>query len=551
MRTVATALLAAAALASPALAVPNGPAETGLDKCQNTVRAEAVKYAQATQKAIATCLGKVSTEIVKKNAGSVAGAVTACTAQFNKIGRPDGKSLSSKFYFKVLDRCAPAPFRHIVDDLMGTPAPNVAEPLGVSINLAQFCSRFGIPGSVDSAEDWILCMRSAQDCAVRLALAAEFPRAIEWLNALATEMPPSGARNAVVALEAAMDGASDDDLPDLQCGSTCGDGVKAATEQCDGADLGGASCESLGYASGTLGCDPATCGFDTSACVPAAPSSCGNGTIESPEQCDGADLGGATCTSLGYTLGGALACGAGCAFDTSGCASQAFLATGQTTCWGGDLNSPVPIPCAGTGQDGETQSGAPLAYVDNGDGTISDPNTGLMWEKKSDDGSLNDKDRCHPWAGRCSGDGVTLCGRDVDCSGPGGTCDLPVGDCQTGPPGGLTVFEWVDQLNAASFAGYTDWRLPNRRELESIVDLERVVPSVSGAFNSNCGANSSGNPGCTVTTCSCTRPHLHWSSSSYAFNPIAAWFVSFQTGLVSTNGKDGGHLYVRAVRGGS
>ncbi|MEW6268095.1 MAG: hypothetical protein AB1689_02210, partial [Thermodesulfobacteriota bacterium] len=78
-------------IAGSASAVPNGPAETSLDKCQNAVRTEGVKYVQSTHKAIATCLGKVSGEVLKKNAPSVAAALTACTAQFKKIGRTDGK----------------------------------------------------------------------------------------------------------------------------------------------------------------------------------------------------------------------------------------------------------------------------------------------------------------------------------------------------------------------------------------------------------------------------------------------------------------------------
>lgn len=123
-----------------------------------------------------------------------------------------------------------------------------------------------------------------------------------------------------------------------------------------------------------------------------------------------------------------------------------------------------------------------------------------------DDGTLNDKDLSYPWAGLCSGDGVTLCGRDADCSVAGGTCDN--GDGQTASPGGITIFEWVDQLNAGNHAGYNDWRVPNCRELESLVNLEQVSPPVSAAFNTDCGANSSGNPGCTVTTCSCTVPSI-------------------------------------------
>jgi len=34
--------------------------------------------------------------------------------------------------------------------------------------------------------------------------------------------------------------------------TTCGDGVAEGAESCDGADLGGATCGSLGYSSGTL-----------------------------------------------------------------------------------------------------------------------------------------------------------------------------------------------------------------------------------------------------------------------------------------------------------
>jgi hypothetical protein len=114
------------------------------------------------------------------------------------------------------------------------------------------------------------------------------------------------------------------------------------------------------------------------------------------EVCDTADLGGATCATQGFTSG-TLACGQGCAIDTSGCAcgggGGAFPATGQTTCWD---SAGTVIPCAGTGHDGEIQAGATLAYTDNGDGTITDDNTGLMWEKLSDDGSINDKDTTYP-----------------------------------------------------------------------------------------------------------------------------------------------------------
>ena len=55
--------------------------------------------------------------------------------------------------------------------------------------------------------------------------------------------------------------------------------------------------------------------------------------------------------------------------------------TGQTTCYDSDGNV---IDCAGTGQDGDIQAGVAWPsprFVDNGDGTITDMLTGLMWLK--------------------------------------------------------------------------------------------------------------------------------------------------------------------------
>jgi hypothetical protein len=206
---------------------------------------------------------------------------------------------------------------------------------------------------------------------------------------------------------------------------TCGNGVVDGAEQCDGSDLGGASCASRGYnAGGALSCT-AGCAYDTSACMCAPASTCGNGVRDGNEQCDGSDLGGATCASLGYTLDGTLACTAGCGYDTSGCDSQAFQATGQTTCWN---SSGAVIPCAGTGQDGEVQAGATLSYMDNGDGSVTDVNTGLMWEKKSDDGSIHDKDTSYTWDNAFA----------VHVAG----------------------------LNTANFAGYSDWGAEPARAAE-------------------------------------------------------------------------------------
>jgi hypothetical protein len=282
----------------------------------------------------------------------------------------------------------------------------------------------------------------------------------------------------------------------------CGDGAIGSGEQCEGADLGGADCQSLGFASGTLACTPG-CQLDTSGCVPNPPTSCGNGTIEAPESCDGADLGGATCTSLGFALGGSLACTGSCGYDTSSCTAQALPASGQTTCWDG---TGAVVPCAGTGQDGEIQAGATLAYQDNGDGTITDLNTRLQWEKLASDGSVHDKGQPYSWADAFAVKIAAL--NTVPC-----------------------------------FAGHCDWRLPNVRELQTIADYERMNPAVSAAFNTGCI------PGCTVTTCSCTASSNYWSSSTYVVTPSSAWYVFFLDGNAFAFSKTFLAL-VRAVRGG-
>jgi len=48
--------------------------------------------------------------------------------------------------------------------------------------------------------------------------------------------------------------------------TVCGDGIKEGTEECDGKDLGGTTCESLGFTGGDLSCT-ASCTFDTSVCT--------------------------------------------------------------------------------------------------------------------------------------------------------------------------------------------------------------------------------------------------------------------------------------------
>lgn len=180
------------------------------------------------------------------------------------------------------------------------------------------------------------------------------------------------------------------------------------------------------------------------------------------------------------------------------------LRTGQTLCY--DLSGGV-IACAGTGQDGELQRGLAPNFTDNGDGTITDLHSGLMWEKNSDDGSIHDKDLTYTWT-----EAVTI---------------------------------KLATLNAMAFAGYSDWRLPNIDELVSILDQSAPVPKVFPQFHTGCV------PGCSVLTCSCmAHPNYYWSSTTQDWQTQSAWRVWPDGGLTVGQVKVDA-IHVRAVRGGS
>jgi hypothetical protein len=157
--------------------------------------------------------------------------------------------------------------------------------------------------------------------------------------------------------------------------------------------------------------------------------------------------------------------------------SRGLPATGQQACFtttGGHINC-ADDTCPG--QDGRYQAGCPSEgrFVDNGDGTVTDNCTGLMWQQSTAD---------------VNGDGLLF--EELDA--------LP----------------WCEALaycENLSFAGHGDWRLPNVRELESLVDYERYTgPAIDPIFISGASASA------------------HWSSTSVAGSSGRAWIVSFLSG---------------------
>ena len=120
------------------------------------------------------------------------------------------------------------------------------------------------------------------------------------------------------------------------------------------------------------------------------------------------------------------------------------------------------------------------AFTDDGDGTVTDNVTGLLWQQEDDD----------------------------------------------------MTRDWEDALAYCvelDLAGHTDWRLPDIKELRSIVDNTRDHPAIDTTYFP--GTNSSD----------------YWSSSTAVYAPDKAWRVYFGYGGVANIYKAGSWC-VRCVR---
>ena len=131
------------------------------------------------------------------------------------------------------------------------------------------------------------------------------------------------------------------------------------------------------------------------------------------------------------------------------------------------------------------QSEPPDRFVNNNDGTITDTYTGLMWQQATADETY------------------TL----------------------------EQALEYCENLTLPA-GGYSDWRLPSKNELHSIVDYNYYAPSIDLDVFPDTFASS-----------------RYWSSTTYASSFSDAWIVNFTSGGVGTNFKSYIN-YVRAVRGG-
>lgn len=161
------------------------------------------------------------------------------------------------------------------------------------------------------------------------------------------------------------------------------------------------------------------------------------------------------------------------------------LQTGQTTCWD---SSGIVISCAGTGQDGDLQTGAAWPsprFINNGNETIKDNLTGLTWTSQA--------------------------------NAPGPAACSP-GTSKTWQ----NALSHITCLNNNNYKGFSDWRLPNRKELLSLVNLEA---SDHIGWLSSSGFTDL--PGGSVG--------YYWISTTASLNVSTAWIIEMLYPALNNN----------------
>ena len=163
-------------------------------------------------------------------------------------------------------------------------------------------------------------------------------------------------------------------------------------------------------------------------------------------------------------------------------------------------------------------NGNPLPASATGWDCVKDNVTGLVWEVKTDDGGLHDKDWTYSWYEPDNGKNGGSAGTQNGGSCTGSACD---------------TYAYVQTINSAGLCGQNDWRMPTRQELFSIVILDRTNPTIDTSYFPN------------------TPSSFFWSSTSAAYDGSgsSAMGFDFYYGNGALTGKSS-RTQVRLVRGG-
>ena len=154
---------------------------------------------------------------------------------------------------------------------------------------------------------------------------------------------------------------------------------------------------------------------------------------------------------------------------------------------------------------------------------VQDNVTGLIWEVKTDDSGLHDKDDRYNWYNT---DPATNGGFDGYADDDGAICH---GYDSSDSATYCNTQAFAARVNAVGLCGAYDWRLPSKEELRSIVDYSRYNPSIDTDYFPN------------------TVLSWFWSSSPNASNSYYAWYVYFSYGYDGLNSRNSSRS-VRLVR---
>jgi hypothetical protein len=140
---------------------------------------------------------------------------------------------------------------------------------------------------------------------------------------------------------------------------------------------------------------------------------------------------------------------------------------------------------------------------------VRDDITGLIWEVKKTDSSIQDKSKQYTWYDPSDITNAGYAGLNTD---------------------GTDTNDYIRTLNTQAYGGYTDWRLPNIYELATLLNMNQANNGIQSQYFPN-----SMNGG-------------YWTSTTYAGTSQKAWHISFVTGKNAYDEKSK-PMYVRAVRG--
>jgi len=98
--------------------------------------------------------------------------------------------------------------------------------------------------------------------------------------------------------------------------------------------------------------------------------------------------------------------------------------------------------------------------------------------------------------------------------------------------GQIQQLDWkgaIEYCEALDLGGYSDWRLPNKNELLSIVDYTKANPAISSAFQNTASSD-------------------YWTSTTNENSTSTAWDISFFNSRL-VHGYKFNSSYIRCVRG--